>query len=114
MNTKEAYYEVFRILDEYWSESKLDDLGCMLSEMSPYTFSPDEYVSADPAVYDEWNTAWRVSVGTDRDASSEQVYQLAKDLMKYYSQELKYDLGNASNYLAEELGIDFGKKKVAL
>jgi len=105
MKMKEAYYEVFRILDEYWEKTKIDDLGDMLSDMSPYTFKSDVNVSADPAEYEDWKDAWVQIVGEDNEATPKQIFSVALTLLDYYSNDVGYDLGEPQNVLQRELGV---------
>jgi hypothetical protein len=104
MNMKEAYYRIYDILDEYWDQVRLDDLGNMLSDLSPYTFK-SEYVSADPAGYADWKAAWERIVGADRDADPGQVYIVACTILDYYTNELGYNLGESRDILRDALGL---------
>ena len=105
MKKNEAYYFVFDIIFDYWKTNKLIELGDMLSEMSPYTFVADEKISADPAVFSNWQIDWEKTVGTDKEATSEQVYSVAKTILDYYSNEVKYDIGNSRSVLQQGLGL---------
>jgi hypothetical protein len=95
MYMKEAYYEVLNILAAYRNQVKLDDLGDMLSDLSPYTFKSDDCVSADPAEYADWKEAWARIVGTDRGATPLQIFTAACMLLDYYENELGYNLGES-------------------
>ncbi|MDR1014776.1 MAG: hypothetical protein LBL86_07350 [Coriobacteriales bacterium] len=96
---------MFDTLFEYWEANRLDDLGDMLSDLSPYTFKSDEYVSADPAEYADWKDAWAQIVGTDKDATPSQVFAVACTLLDYYADNLSYDLGESWSVLQKGLGI---------
>jgi hypothetical protein len=104
MQVKDAYFHVFDILFEYWKTSRLDNLGDMLSDMSPYTFK-SEYVSADPAEYADWKDAWARLVGEGKDATADQVFAVANVLLDYYAAELGYSLGESRQVLQEALGL---------
>jgi hypothetical protein len=105
MQMKEAYYEVFDILDAYWDQVKLDGLGDMLSDLSPYTFKSGDYVSADPAGYADWKDAWARIVGIGEDATPLQVFTIAGTLLDYYTNELGYNLGESRYILQKGLGL---------
>jgi hypothetical protein len=105
MQMKEAYYEAFDILDAYWDQARLDGLGDMLSDLSPYTFKSDDYVSADPAEYADWQDAWARIVGTNKEATPPQIFAVACTLLDYYADELGYDLGESRRVLQEGLGL---------
>jgi hypothetical protein len=109
---KDAYYAVFDILFEYWKTNKLDDLGDMLSDLSPYTFKSDEYVSADSAEYADWKDAWAQIVGEDKEGTPPQVYSVACTILDYYANELCYDLGESRRILRE--GFDLQSDQVAM
>jgi hypothetical protein len=100
MKIKDAYYAVFDILNNYWEDMKVDDLGNMLSDMSPYTFVSDDDVSADPAIYEQWEDLWNNIVGYGQAATNSQVLAVANAMLGYYANSLGYDLGGARKVLA--------------
>jgi hypothetical protein len=85
----------------------------MLSDLSPYTFRSDDYVSADPAEYADWRDAWTQIVGTDREATPLQVFTVASTLLDYYENELGYNLGESRRVLQEKLGLQSDKIAMA-
>jgi len=105
MKMKEAYCEVFEILNAYWEQSRVDDLGSMLSDMSPQTFISDASVSADPAVYADWREAWANEAGIDKEATPEQINSVANTLLDYYIDEVGYDIGDSRRMLKQGLGL---------
>ena len=109
MIKRETYFKVFNILNTYWESNKIDELGRMLSDMSPYTFVSDEYVSADPAVYEDWGSAWERTVMQKDSATPMQVFEVAKTILDYYQHELGYDLGGSEDYLRDQLGLKKSK-----
>jgi hypothetical protein len=105
MKMKEAYYAVFDVLNSYWKNAKIDDLGNMLSDMSPYTFVSDDDVSADPAVYEQWGILWNNVVGYERAATNSQVLAVANALLGYYANDLGYNLGGARKALTSAFDV---------
>jgi hypothetical protein len=105
MNKTYAYLKVFDILDQYWDKNKNEDLGNMLSDMNPNPLYETAYLTADPAVFAEWNVQWGKIVGASNDASNEQIYHVAEPLLDYYTNQLGYDIGDASSYLARRLRV---------
>jgi hypothetical protein len=85
----------------------------MLSDMSPYTFVSNEYVSADPAVYEDWSSAWDRVVGGQNNATPTQVFAVAKTILDYYRHEVGYNLGESESYLRSYLGLEKSKPKQA-
>jgi hypothetical protein len=114
MQMKAAYYEVFDILDTYWDQVKLDGLGDMLSDLSPYTFKSDDCVSADSAEYADWKDAWTRVVGAGEEATPFQVFTVACTLLDYYTDELGYNLGESRSVLQKELGLQPDKIVMAV
>ncbi|SHJ73451.1 hypothetical protein SAMN02745163_02458 [Clostridium cavendishii DSM 21758] len=50
---KEAYLTMVWFIDSFYCESKDNDLGALLGDLSPSTFL--DCISADPAAWDIWN-----------------------------------------------------------
>jgi hypothetical protein len=105
MQMKSAYYAMFDILFEYWKANKLEGLGDMLSDLSPYTFQADDYVSADPAEYADWKDAWTRIVGIEEEGTPLQVFTVACTFLDYYANELNYNLGESRHALQKGLNL---------
>jgi hypothetical protein len=79
----------------------------MLSDMQPINRGKAEVgdlESGDPATYaDDWTDAWNKIVGKGKMASREQVFEVAKVLLDYYSLEVERDIGDAESFLRERL-----------
>ena len=48
----QSFYAMFYLLDNYYDQKKIDDLGAMLRSMSPDLFDGD--MPADIAIWHEW------------------------------------------------------------
>jgi hypothetical protein len=97
-------------LSDYAEITKNLDVDSIVSEMTPMIYeSPDGLVkhsSFDPAIYEEdWINSWKRMVGENKQGSTRQVFQAAQELLKYYEQELGYDLDEAAEFLKERLGV---------
>ncbi|MDR0854235.1 MAG: hypothetical protein LBN34_07690 [Clostridiales Family XIII bacterium] len=108
-NISDAYLQVFWILDEYYEQTKLDRLGSMLCDLDPKSWPTSKekpVASGDPSMYSYvWTNAWNEIVGEDKNATPEQVFAVAKVILDYYQDEVKYDLGDSEAFLREALGI---------
>jgi hypothetical protein len=110
MNRVKAYLAIEKILNEYYEITKpeYDNLGSMLSDINTHIWMPnegEEIVSGDPAVFaQEWTEAWDRIVGKDKDGTPEQVFEVAKVILDYYTNEVEFDLGGAECFLKERLG----------
>jgi hypothetical protein len=106
----EAYLVVYGFLSDYAVITKNLDVDSLASEMTPMVYSDlDDKIknsSFDPAVYEEdWTKAWVKVVGKGKQATCEQVFRASQELLKYYQQELDYDLDDAEEFLRQRLGI---------
>lgn len=50
----EGYLIVFKYLDKYWEQTKLEDLGALLGSMDPNTFT--DHQPADQGLLKDWAT----------------------------------------------------------
>jgi len=110
MRMLEAYIVVYGFLSDYAEITKNLDVDSVASEMTPmvYTDSDGELKNSsfDPAVYeDDWTNTWAKIIGIDKQATTEQVFKVAQQLLRYYHQELDYDLDDAEEFLQQRLGI---------
>ncbi|MDR1014984.1 MAG: hypothetical protein LBL86_08440 [Coriobacteriales bacterium] len=110
MDMLDSYIIIYGFLGDYAEITKNLDVDSIVSEMTPMVYgSPDDpigYSSFDPAVYEEdWVGSWAQIVGKGKRASTRQVFQVARELLKYYEQELGYDLDDAEEFLKERLGV---------
>ncbi|MDR0515300.1 MAG: hypothetical protein LBG81_09125 [Coriobacteriaceae bacterium] len=106
MDSESAYIKVYEILDKYYfvTDEYYDQLGNMLSDMMPGEFGAyGSFSSLDRAVYSDWEEAWEEYVGIGQKGTPEQVFRVAKTIIDYYSLEVEYELGNAEEYLKEQL-----------
>jgi hypothetical protein len=72
--------------------------------MTPGEFGAyGSFSSLDRAVYSDWEEAWAEHVGAGQDATPEQVFKVAKTIIDYYSIQVEYELGDAEEYLKEQL-----------
>jgi hypothetical protein len=108
-----AYLKVFDTLNEYWDETKLPDLGSVLSGMNPEPLYETPYLSADPGAYADWSKAWARIVGIRKEGSGEQVFLVAQTFLYYYESEVGYQLGDATNYLASALECENAEGRLA-
>ncbi|MDR3363643.1 MAG: hypothetical protein LBS91_01650 [Clostridiales Family XIII bacterium] len=117
MNYTNAYLQVEEWLNEYYDIDKPYDLGSMLSDMCTRIWKPKkegDIISGDPAIFaSAWTKAWDCIVGNGSEGTSEQVFKVAKTLLDYYTNEVKYDLGDAENYLREKLSLPVTPKTLA-
>jgi hypothetical protein len=110
MKMDESYIIVYGFLSDYAEITKNLDVDSMVSEMTPMIYQDEvgkiNNSSFDPALYEEdWTGAWARIVGEGKQASTEQVFLVSKELLRYYQQELDYDLDDAEEFLRERLGI---------
>jgi hypothetical protein len=60
MTLEEALLYVFKILNDYWKETHIDDLGRLLSELNPsYIPGTNRIDTGDPAAWYDWADAVR-------------------------------------------------------
>jgi hypothetical protein len=110
MKMHEAYVIVYGFLCDYAAITKNLDVDSIASELTPMTYidahGDTQCSSFDPAIYEEdWTAAWNAIVGKGKQASAEQVNSVSSKLLGYYEQELDYDLGDASEFLRQRLGV---------
>jgi hypothetical protein len=53
----------------------------------------------------DWTGAWNRIVGKGKQALAGQVFQVSRELLKYYESELDYDLDDAEEFLEVRLGV---------
>jgi hypothetical protein len=110
MKMHESYIVVYGFLCDYAEITKNLDVDSIASEMTPMVYANAngaiQNSSFDPAVYEEdWADAWKRIVGKGRQATTEQVFLVSKDLIGYYERELNYDLDDAEEFLKQRLGV---------
>jgi hypothetical protein len=110
MKMLEAYIIVYGFLCDYAEITKNLDVDSIASEMTPMAYEDAsgniQNSSFDPAVYEEdWTSAWQKAVGKGKQATTEQVFLVSKELISYYQRELGYDLGDAEEFLQQRLGV---------
>jgi hypothetical protein len=110
MKMLESYIIVYGFLGDYVAITKNLDVDSIASEMAPMVYKDAngevQNSSFDPAVYEEdWTGAWSRIVGKGKQASTGQVLQVSQELLKYYEQELDYNLDDAEEFLQERLGV---------
>jgi hypothetical protein len=106
MNTINAYRLVEKILTKYYDEGAPDDVGAFLGDMSSEIWEQtdeNKINSGDPAFFEDWTDAWDKIVGKDKEATSQQIFEVAKVLLDYYANDVEYDLGDAEGYLKKGL-----------
>jgi len=109
MNSVDAYLKFVDTLAEYnaVTDKRHYDLGSMLSDIDAWGRKSGDgqtIRSADPAAFANWQKAWDRIVGEGKEGTSEQVFQVAKAIIDYYVNVVKYKIGDAENYLREKLG----------
>jgi hypothetical protein len=110
MNIVEAYTKVYGVLKKYYEQTGLryDGFALLLTDMEVGTqkLHKDKSIpSVDPAFGVDWRRAWEKTVGKGKDGTPEQIFRVAKIILDYYSKTVKVDIGNAEDYLLDELGI---------
>ena len=110
MKMHESYIIVYGFLGDYAEITKNLDVDSIASEMTPMVYTDAngdvQNSSFDPAVYEEdWTGAWKRIVGKGKQASTRQVLQVSQELLKYYENELGYDLDDAEEFLEVRLGV---------
>ncbi|MDR1422203.1 MAG: hypothetical protein LBI64_04985, partial [Coriobacteriales bacterium] len=86
MKMLEAYIIVYGFLCDYAEITKNLDVDSIASEMTPMVYEDEAGVaqgsSFDPAVYeDDWTGAWQKLVGKGSQATTDQVFLVAKELI---------------------------------
>ena len=112
MKSAYAYLKTFDILNVYWQETKLLDLGSVLSGMNPDPLYETPYLSSDPGAYADWNAIWARLVGSGKEGTAKQVAAVAHAYLRYYEDEVGYKIGDAASFIAAELGVDSRAQKL--
>jgi hypothetical protein len=108
-----AYLKVFELLDEYWENTRNPDLGSVLSGMNPDPLYETPYLSADPGAYADWSAAWSRIIGVGENGTNRQVFDVAMTILRYYTNEVGYQLGDAEKHLGAGLGLTDSELAIA-
>jgi hypothetical protein len=100
-----AYLKTFEMLNDYWKTTKNLDLGSVLSGMNPDPLYDTPYLSADPAAFSDWSTAWNKIVGVGEEGTDQQVFDVTMSFLDYYVEDVGYQLGDVESYLKAGLGL---------
>jgi hypothetical protein len=108
MNSKEAYIAVYQVIRQYQAKTGNDDISKMLSDIEPWPYMDkkgiERFGSADPAAFeDEWTDAWNAIVGFNQTGTDSQIVRVANRLLKYYSDNLGYNLDGLAVALRHSL-----------
>jgi hypothetical protein len=108
MNSKEAYIAVYQVIRQYQTKTGNDDISKMLSDIEPWSYTDkkgiERFGSADPAAFeDEWTDAWNAVVGLNQTGTDSQIVRVANRLLKYYSDNLGYNLDGLAVALRHSL-----------
>jgi hypothetical protein len=108
MNSEEAYIAVYQAIRQYQTKTGNDDISKMLSDIEPWPYMDkkgiERFGSADPAAFeDEWTDAWNAVVGFNQTGTDNQIVRVANRLLKYYSDNLGYDLDGLAVALRHSL-----------
>ena len=112
ITVKQAFNAMFYLLDNYYDEKKVDDLGAMLGSMNPHLFDGD--MPADVATWHEWITIVKKVVSYEVEGEcldDSRAFQAMLDFLNYYHREFGLSIEEVIEDLASnKLGSrDFQK-----
>ncbi|MDR1014619.1 MAG: hypothetical protein LBL86_06535 [Coriobacteriales bacterium] len=105
-----AFVLVHDELVKYYEGTENPYVGLVLADMAPEAYRDESgrdcFGSFDPALFDEWGKEWGQTVGDGEEASNGQILRLATPILKYYSDEVGYDLTGAQAFPEDSLGFE--------
>ena len=84
----QSFYAMFYLLDNYYDQKKIDDLGAMLGSMSPDLFDGD--MPADIAIWHEWLAIVKEVAQSDMEVDcldDKLAYESMLAFLNYYNRE---------------------------
>lgn len=88
ITVRQAFNAMFYLLDKYYDEKKVDDLGAMLGSMNPHLFDGD--MPADVATWHEWITIVKKVVSCEGEGEcldDSSAFQAMLAFLNYYHRE---------------------------